>query len=224
MPIAWLITAMVALSTIVFSYLISPRWASKWIAPWWGKLIIFITFSRVIKQGFQHIEKGKSYVVVCNHQSIYDILSVYGYLPLEIKWVMKKELEKMPFVGAACKALGHIFVDRSNSNNAKQSLIEAKHKITDGVCVFFFPEGTRSKNGKLMNFKKGAFRMAKELNLPILPVTISGANKVMAANSLIIYPHKITMTLHEPIQADEVMESSVQQLSQRSKLLIASCL
>lgn len=224
MPISWLITAFVAFVTIIFSYLLTPRWASKWIAPWWGRLIIFITLSRVIKNGFHNIEQGQSYVVVCNHQSLYDILAVYGYLPLEIKWVMKKELEKMPFVGVACKVLGHIFIDRSNSERAKQSLIEAKHKITDGVCVFFFPEGTRSKNGQLMDFKKGAFRMAKELNLPILPVTISGASKVMAANSLIICPHDITMTLHEPIRANEVMENSVQSLARQSKILIESCL
>lgn len=215
---------MVALLTIIFSYLINSRWASKWIAPWWGRLIIFITLSRVKVVGIENIDQSQSYIIVCNHQSIYDMLAVYGYLPTEFKWVMKKELERMPFVGAACKALGHVFVDRSNSDKARQSLIDAKDKITNGVSAFFFPEGTRSNNGQLITFKKGAFRMAKSLELPILPITISDANKIMAANSLIICPHKITLTIHPPLDKELVKSVSINELSNQSKVTIASCL
>jgi len=221
-PLSWFITALVATLTIVFSFLVNSRWASKWIAPWWGRLIIFITLSRVKLNGTDNIDQSQSYIIVCNHQSIYDMLAVYGYLPVEFKWVMKKELLKMPFVGASCKALGHVFVDRSNSEEAKQSLIDAKDKITDGVSAFFFPEGTRSNDGELINFKKGAFRMAKSLNLPILPISISGANKIMAANSLIICPNKITMTIHPPINTEVVMDSTTTDLSRMSKITIAS--
>jgi 1-acyl-sn-glycerol-3-phosphate acyltransferase len=150
------------------------------------------------------------------------MLAVYGYLPVEFKWVMKKELLKMPFVGASCKALGHVFVDRANSEEANQSLIDAKDKITDGVSAFFFPEGTRSPDGELKNFKKGAFRMAQSLNLPILPVSIKGANKIMAANSLIICPNTITMTIHPSINAEIVSKSSTTDLSRLTKTSIAS--
>lgn len=211
-----------AISTILFSYLINSRWASKWIAPWWGKLIIFITFSRVKLKGLDNIDTNQSYIIVCNHQSIYDMLAVYGYLPVEFKWVMKKELLKMPFVGASCKAMGHVFVDRSNSEQAKASLIKAKDKISDGVSAFFFPEGTRSPDGELLNFKKGAFRMAQTLELPIVPVSIKGANKIMAAKSLIIYPNTMTMTIHPVISAETVKQSSVTELSKMSKMSIAS--
>lgn len=223
-PISWLITAIVALLTILFSYLVNSRWASKWIAPWWGKLIVFITISRVKVLGSENLDYKRSYIIVCNHQSIYDMLTIYGYLPAEFKWVIKKELERMPFVGASCKALGHVFVDRSNSESARQSLIDAKDKITDGVSAFFFPEGTRSTNGELINFKKGAFRMAKTLNLPIIPVTISGANKIMPANSLKICPNTITLTIHPQISQQQVEELSVSELSKRSKKIIASSL
>lgn len=221
-PISWLITALVALLTIIFSVLINDRWASKWIAPWWGKLIIAITFSSVKLNGKSNLLAGQSYIIVCNHQSLYDTLAVYGYLPLEFKWVMKKELEKVPFVGASCKALGHVFIDRKNSENAKKSLIESKHKISDGVSAFFFPEGTRSPDGELINFKKGAFRMAKDLGLPILPVSIKGANKIMAAKSLIICPHIIEMTIHPKLDSETVKKCSVNELSQQARALIAS--
>ena len=209
---------------MLFAYLVNPRWSSKWIAPWWGKIIIFITFSRVKMTVSSKLDNKQSYIVVCNHQSLYDVLTVYGYLPVEIKWIMKKELEKMPFVGMSCKTLGHIFIDRSNSDVARQSLLDAKDKITDGVSAFFFPEGTRSTNGQLKIFKKGAFRMAKELNLPILPVTISGANKVMAANSLTICPHLIKFTIHDPIAQDVVANSSVNALAKLAKSVIESAL
>jgi len=130
----------------------------------------------------------------------------------------------MPFVGASCKALGHVFVDRKNSENARKSLIESKHKIKDGICAFFFPEGTRSKDGQLITFKKGAFRMAKDLDLPIIPVTISAANKVMAANSLVICPHTITLTIHPEINNVEVQNKSVNELSKQAKTIISSAL
>jgi 1-acyl-sn-glycerol-3-phosphate acyltransferase len=221
-PVSWTITILIALLTILFSILVTPRWSSKWVAPFWGKLIIWVTLSRVELSGLQHIDKKQSYIIVCNHQSIYDMLTIYGYLPLEFKWVMKKELLKMPFVGMACKALGHVFVDRGNSEQSSQTLKDASDKISDGVSAFFFPEGTRSRSGELKVFKKGAYRMAKELKLPILPMTITDANKVMPANSLIICPYKIKLSIHPAIKSDEVEKLSINQLIDISKSKIAS--
>jgi 1-acyl-sn-glycerol-3-phosphate acyltransferase len=209
---------------MLFSILVTPRWSSKWVAPWWGKLIIWVTGSKVELKGLENIDKNQSYIIVCNHQSIYDMLTIYGYLPLEFKWVMKKELLKMPFVGMACKLLGHVFVDRGNSEKANKSLIEASDKICDGVSAFFFPEGTRSRTGELKVFKKGAYRMAKELDLPILAMTITDANKVMPAHSLIICPHKIKLTIHPAIGRQEVEKLSNNQLVEKTKSLIASSL
>ena len=223
-PVSWLITALFAFLTITFSLLVNSKWTNKWIAPWWGKLIILITFCRVKIIDKHNVEIGQSYIVVCNHQSLYDILTIYGYLPVEIKWVMKKELEKMPFVGIACKTLGHIFVDRRNSDKARQSLIDAKDDVSGGVSAFFFPEGSRSLDGELTHFKKGAFRMAKTLGLPILPITISGANKVMPTKSLKICPHEISLTIHQPITAEIVTTETINALSIRTKSIIASAL
>lgn len=223
-PVSWLITALAAIITIIFSTLISPRFASKWIAPWWGKLIIWVTLSRVKRFGFENADKNQSYIVVCNHQSVYDVLAVYGYLPLEFKWVMKIELLKVPFVGIACKILGHVFVDRTNSEKAKQSLVEASNKITDGVSAFFYPEGTRSRTGELMSFKRGAFKMAKDLNLPILPVTIKNANKIMPAKSLTICPNTMEMTIHKPISVEEIEQKTAQELMASARETIASAL
>jgi 1-acyl-sn-glycerol-3-phosphate acyltransferase len=223
-PISWAMTAIVSTLILIFSKLISPRWASKVIGRAWGKVLLWIAFSPAKVIGAENVDRKQSYIIVCNHQSLYDILLVYGHLPAEIKWVMKKELEKMPFVGLACKTMGHVFVDRSNTEKAKQSLSAAKHLISDGVSAFFFPEGTRSKSGLLLPFKKGAFRMAKELNLPILPVTINGANSVMTPGSLSIFPAKVSLTIHKPISAEVYSEKDVNELSSMSKTAIASAL
>lgn len=223
-PLGWSLTILTTLSTMFFSILVTPRWSSKWVAPLWGKAVLLITFSRVQIEGLENLDKNKSYIIVCNHQSIYDILAIYGYLPLEFKWVMKKELLKMPFVGMACKVLGHVFVDRGNSEKAVESLREASDKITDGVSAFFFPEGTRSRSGELKVFKKGAYRMAKELKLPILPITIKDANKIMPANSLVICPHRIKLTIHPEINSQDVENLSNRQLIDKSRVLIDSAL
>ena len=219
---AWFITGLVACLTMVFSVLVSPRWSSKWVAPWWGRLIIALTFSRVKKINFENADPKTSYVVVCNHQSVYDVLAVYGYLPLEFKWVMKVELLKIPFLGRACKLMGHVFVDRTNTEKARESLKEAANNITDGVSAFFYPEGTRSKSGELMLFKRGAFKMAKDLNLPVLPVTIRNAHKIMPAKSLKILPNTMEMIIHKPISVDEVDEYTVRELMAKSRDVILS--
>lgn len=221
-PVSWFITALASLFILLTSRVFGPRWASKTIGKVWGKVLLWIAFSPAKVAGTENIDSSQSYIIVCNHQSLYDILAIYGYLPAEIKWVMKKELGKMPFVGMACRTMGHVFVDRGNTEKAKQSLEDARHKISDGVSAFFFPEGTRSKNGELINFKKGAFRMAKDLDLPILPVTINGANKVMAPNTLCIFPAKITLTIHKPIPVEQVSNEDVTNLSRIAKNIIAS--
>jgi 1-acyl-sn-glycerol-3-phosphate acyltransferase len=138
-------------------------------------------------------------VIVANHQSHYDIFLLYGWLGVDFKWVMKQELRKAPMIGIACDRLGHIFVDRSNREAAIASLETAKDRIREGTSVFFFPEGTRSRDGELQSFKKGAFRMAMDLNLPILPITLVGTRRIMPPDSLDIFPGAARMIIHPPV-------------------------
>ncbi len=205
-PLAWTLTILVAISVSVFSILGASRFAGRYIAKVWGRIIIWITPGRVVRHGLDHVNDQQSYVVVANHQSTYDILLVYGYLPLDFKWVMKIELRKMPFVGFACEKMGHIYVDRRNRKASIRAMQEAKERLVNGTSVFFFPEGTRSNGSDLKPFKKGAFRMARDLQLPILPVSISGADGIMPTGSIKILPGTIQMTFHDPISIEQINE------------------
>jgi len=160
----------------------------------------WLTPVRVTVEGAENAEPGKSVVVVCNHQGLYDIFLVYGWLKLDLKWVMKAELRKIPGVGIGCEKAGHIFVDRSNPEQARQAVTDALDRVGNGVGLLFFAEGTRSRDGKLLPFKKGAFRVATDQNLPILPVTVIGTREIQKPGSILIFPGKIRMVIHPAIE------------------------
>jgi len=126
----------------------------------------------VFLKGKENIQDQTSYVIVANHQTGWDIFLLYGFLPIDFKWMMKKELRKVPWIGYASEKVGHVFIDRSSLRAAMRSLTEAKQKLVNGTSVLMFPEGTRSGQKEMKPFKKGAFKLAVELGLDVLPVTI----------------------------------------------------
>ncbi|WP_395375300.1 lysophospholipid acyltransferase family protein [Marinicella sp. W31] len=220
-PLSWVFTIMAAILSSVFSLMGMANMANRYVAGTWARLILWITPARVHIVGAENIDPDESYVIICNHQSTYDIFVLYGWFPLQFRWVMKMELRKMPFVGPACHRLGHVFVDRSNKNVANASIEEAKRRLPEGVSVVFFPEGTRGKGDELLRFKRGAFNMARDMNWPLLPVSIQGADKVMPAKSLKILPGRIKMTIHAPISREQVQETPMKELMKESRATIA---
>lgn len=165
----------------------------------WAWLLTRASFVRVRVRGRERMARGRSYVVLANHQGNFDILALYGYLGRQFRWVIKQELRKVPFLGWGCAAIGHIFVDRGDSRRAFASLEAAKPLLAGGVSVVFFPEGTRSLDGRLGRFKKGGFVMARQLDLDILPVSISGSHAVLPRGALFPRPGTIEVTIHPPI-------------------------
>lgn len=221
-PIAWTLTVLVAITISILSILGMAQFAGRYVAKPWGRIVLWITPVAVKRVGQNHIETGQSYVVVANHQSIYDIPLAHGYLPLDFKWVMKVELRKMPFVGFACEKMGYIYVDRRNRKASIKAMDAAKEQLINGTSVFFFPEGTRGNSVELKPFKKGAFKMARDLQLPILPVSISGANRVMPTDGTRILPGKITMTFHPPITLNQINELDDNAVVKLAQMTVAS--
>ena len=138
-------------------------------------------------------------MIAPNHQSYWDAFLVYGFIGIKFKWMMKKELGRIPFVGWACKAAGCIFIDRSSRGSAKESIRKAESKLKNGMSVVIFPEGTRSHDGQMGKFKRGAFLISEELQLPILPVTIDGNYDVMSRHAWNVTWHPVHMTIHAPV-------------------------
>lgn len=172
----------------------------------WAKVMQWITPMPVEVVGRENVTPGQSYVIACNHQGAYDIFAIYGSLGINFRWILKQELRKAPVLGFACKHMGHIFIERSSRRAAYDSIQRAKNILTGGTSVVIFPEGTRSGKPEMGPFKHGAFKMAMDLQLPILPVSIKDTYKVMGKNLASLKPGKVTMTIHKPIDITEYEE------------------
>jgi 1-acyl-sn-glycerol-3-phosphate acyltransferase len=158
-----------------------------------------MNFTRVRVMGRERAKKGQSYIIMCNHQSHFDVLAFYGHWGRQFRWVIKEELRRVPGLGWYCSAGGHIFIDRSNRKKAIAGLMSARHLLEGGISVILFPEGTRSPDGKIQDFKKGGFVMAMDLGLPILPVSISGSRCILPGRTLRPLPGRIRIEVQEPV-------------------------
>ena len=198
-----------AFASIVFSLgaallamLISPRVGSM-SGVMWAKTVALFTPMSVKVIGRENVEKGQSYVIVANHQSAYDIFALYGFLGIDFRWVMKKELRHAFGIGPASAKVGHIFIDRSSPKAAYETIKAAKEKLVNGTSVVIFPEGTRSGSNTVKRFKSGAFKLAQELGLPILPVTIKDTHKVYGGGTLNLRPGKVSLTISPSIDIEK---------------------
>lgn len=222
LPLLIISTLFFGVMAVIISTLVNQRIGSYIGGVIWARFNSYITPMLVTVSGRENIQKGQSYVVVSNHQSYYDIFLIYGWLGVDLKWIMKKELRKIPGIGFGSAKVGHIFIDRSNSKKALESINEAKRKLVNGTSVVIFPEGTRSKNGDLGPFKRGAFKIAFDLGLPILPVTIIGTKDILPANSINLLPGKVKMVIHSPINLVNVSEKEENKIIEEVKATIQS--
>jgi 1-acyl-sn-glycerol-3-phosphate acyltransferase len=197
---------------------------SRVVAGGWARLLARVIPMPVRVEGRRHVDPQQSYVVVSNHSSHVDILVLYGWLGIDFRWVMKQELRSVPALGVACDRLGHIYIDRSDHEAAVASINAARDRIVGGTSVVFFPEGTRSDDGQLRSFKKGAFRFAVDAGLPILPVTVVGAAAVMPARSLDLRPGRVGLVIHPPVATDGVTALTLPALIERVRSAVASAL
>lgn len=218
-PLLAVATVIAAVVTVIGSALGFGRWWGYYPQVFWAKLFCWLAFVRVTVKGRENIDPKVSYVFVANHQGAYDIFTVYGYLGHNFRWMMKQSLRKIPFVGWACAWSRQIFVDNSSASATRRTMQEAEQQLSGGMSLVVFPEGARSWTGKMSRFKKGAFRLAIEFNLPVVPLTIDGAFDVLPRFKKMPNPGHICLTIHKPIypSADghdlsELMEESYREI------------
>lgn len=223
-PLGLLLTLITGWLTALVAMIWNPKAANRHIAANWGRLLCWLTPVWVTVEGADNADPSRTYVVVCNHQSEYDIFVIYGWLKLDLKWVLKMELRKVPGIGIGCEKAGHIFVDRGNPEQTRKAVNDALEKVGDGVGVLFFAEGTRSPDGKLMPFKKGAFRVATSQKLPILPITIAGTHDIQKPKSMMISPGKVRMVIHPAIELEGEGPDDIRELMMKTREVIASAL
>lgn len=226
-PLFLVATIITALVTIIGCMLGGEKIFAFYPGMIWSKLACFLALCPVKVYGKEYLKKKESYVFVANHQGAFDIFLIYGFLGVPIKWMMKVGLAKIPFVGAACHAAGFIFVDNSSARAAHRSILEAERRLKNGTSLAVFPEGSRTYDGKIGRFRKGAFQIAKDLQLPIVPITLNGPYKVLPIGSAFVHPHRMEMIIHPPITIDQVYVSeneNIRSVADQTKDIIVSAL
>lgn len=202
-PILLVLTILTAMVTIILTTVTGHRFGGYWPAHIWSRCVCLLWGVRVKVVGRENIDKKTSYVFVANHQGAFDIWAIYGFLNHNFKWLMKKELEKIFLVGRACKSAGHIMVDDSNVSSIRETIEESEQTLRDGMSLVIFPEGSRTFDGKMIPFKRGAFMLAGEFKLPVVPITIDGSFEAMPRTTYNVTPTRLTLTIHPPIYPGE---------------------
>ncbi|MGE4317965.1 MAG: lysophospholipid acyltransferase family protein [Deferribacterales bacterium] len=173
----------------------------------WARMSSALFLVRYEVEGLEKIEPDKNYVFMGNHQSYVDIFSMITIIDKKFIFMAKRELFKIPFFGFAIKHMGLVPIDRGESREALKSLFEAAKKIQEGYSVLLFPEGTRSTDGVMLPFKRGAFTLAVRTGQQIIPFVIDGSGKVMKKGGFIITPFKkVRIRFLDPVSPEGVKD------------------
>lgn len=169
----------------------------------WTWIILRVAGIRLKVEGLENIDPKRQYVFIVNHQSNIDIPVLVQALPeFQLRWLAKKELLRVPFLGWAMWATKHVTVDRSDPQDAVKSLARAKERLDAGISLVIYPEGTRSRDGRLQRFKKGGFLLAVQANTPIVPITVNGSAKLLPAGAWRLRPGAIDITIDKPVSVE----------------------
>ncbi len=203
-PIFLVLTVITALVTILGCLLGGETIFAYYPGMIWSRLTCYLALCPVKVKGREYIDRKQSYVFAANHQGAFDIFLIYGFLGVPVKWVMKTGIGKIPLVGAACRSAGFVFVDNSTPKAARQSIAEAEKSLSKGASVAIFPEGSRTYDGKMIRFRKGAYQMAVDQQLPVVPITLNGPFYVLPIDALNLRRHKMEMIIHAPMHWDDI--------------------
>ena len=202
-PIILVLTIATAVITGLGCAIGSKQWWGYYPPKVWAKCFCWLMAVRVKVEGRENIDHDTSYVFVANHQGAYDIFSIYGYLKHNFRWMMRKGLRNFPLVGQACELAGHIMVDAHNTAALVKTMHDAEQRLQAGMSIVVFPEGRRTDDGHMAQFKSGAFKLAKEFDLPVMPISIDGSYRVLPRTTFNVTPGTITLKLHKPVTVAE---------------------
>jgi 1-acyl-sn-glycerol-3-phosphate acyltransferase len=192
------LTFLFAASAIIWTLLDGGGGSYAFHARLWARLALAMAGVQVTVLGAEHLPDGPV-IFMSNHQSNFDILALLATMPRRIYWIAKKELFDIPVFGPSMRRGGYIPLDRSDGRKALKSMDNAAAIIREGKSVVMFPEGTRTKDGNLLPFKRGGFLLALKAGVPVMPVTINGSGRINPAGHIRLYRGAITIILHPPL-------------------------
>jgi len=214
--LAPVLTGLVSVGAIIMVFIFRRSAAEVQILPrTLGRVVAWLSGVSVSMTGAGLLEPGHPYIFAANHQSQFDIFALQGYLGCDFRWLLKLELFKIPVFGTAMHLAGYIPVDRAHGRKALKSLDEAARRIAGGTSVAIFPEGTRSPDGKLGQFKAGAIVLAIKAGVPVVPVAIVGTHQILPKGRLLVKPGRVEIRVGAPIATSEYTVKQKQELAER---------
>lgn len=193
---------------------------AHWCARTWSRLILRTTGVRVEVVGLERLEPGRTYVFVANHQSIYDIPILFWSVPYQLRIIAKESLGKLPFLGWHLSRTGHLLVNRKRPERAK--IVSWASRLTSsGLSLIVFPEGTRSRDGRVARFKGAFFNVALGAGLPVVPLSVVGSRHVMLRGRLATYPGRVRLVIHEPIETRALAGVDPKDFGERVRQIVA---
>jgi 1-acyl-sn-glycerol-3-phosphate acyltransferase len=201
------ITALFAVSASIFTLFDTSGRYYAAHARLWARVGLALSRTPIELRGAEHLPVGP-FILMSNHQSGFDILSLIAAIPCRTYWIAKKELFDIPIFGSSMRRGGYIPLDRSDGRKALKSMENAAAIIRQGSSVVMFPEGTRSRDGQLLPFKRGGFMLAVRAGVPVIPVTINGSGKVNPSGRIRLYSGRIGITIHPPLTIPDGIKKS----------------
>lgn len=190
----------------------SERIANE-IASKWSRVLVKISGTKVILEGEENIPRNEPVLFVSNHQSNFDIPIFIGYINKPKGFIAKKEIEKLPIVREWMEYLKCVYIDRNDVRQSLKAINQGAENLKAGFSMVVFPEGTRSEDGTMADFKPGSLKLAIKANVPIVPITINGAYKIMKKGHITISPAQVNITIHSPILPERFQELDTKTLN-----------
>jgi 1-acyl-sn-glycerol-3-phosphate acyltransferase len=217
-PVVLAMSIVFSIVTVVGCMVSNGHFWSYYPGKWWSRAIVRLLLLPVTVEGRENLDPKQSYVFVANHQGAFDIFLIYGFLNRNFKWMMKRSLRKIPLVGVACEVSHQIFVDKSGPSKIRSTYDHAREVLKEGMSVVVFPEGARTFTGHMGKFRRGAFMLADELQLPVVPLTINGSFNIMPRTRdwrFCIW-HPLKLTIHKPIPPTGQGRENIQHVLEKS--------
>jgi 1-acyl-sn-glycerol-3-phosphate acyltransferase len=219
-PAIALYTIVLGTLSLVSSVLDRSGYFAHWCARTWSRLILKTTGVRVEVTGLEQLDPCGTYVFVANHQSFYDIPILFWSLPHQLRIIAKESLGSFPLIGWHLRRTGHMLVDRKHPDRAK--IFGWAARLTkNGLSLILFPEGTRSRDGRVGRFKAGTFFLALDANLRVVPLSIVGSRHVMLKGRLATYPGRVRLVVHPPIDTTGLSAHDAREFAERVRQTLA---
>ena len=221
-PILTFFVSLLALADLFWGS--RDEWKVQRFPRWWARTICKLSGVSVRLEGLDNLDPNATYIYAGNHASQFDIFAFQGYFPYDFRWLAKKELFRLPLFGRAMRRIGYIPVDRADSREAMKSLTGAAARIAAGKSVLIFPEGSRSADGRLKEFKGGAALLAVKAGAPVVPLGFNGSHQVLPKGGWLPNSGEIVLRIGKPIETRGLTSRDKQVLAGELRRAVAALL